>query len=343
MADNFPVINAAGATTYIRAIQLAGGTYVNMSIPSLANGTAMIGSAVMANSMPVTIATDQQAITAVVSGTVTSVVSGTVTAVISGIPQVNLTAVGGAALVLGAAASAASIPVVIATNQTAIPVSGTVTATFGGTATVNISQINGSAISLGQVAMASSFPVVLASNQSALTAVVSGTVTSVISGTPQVNLTAVGGAALVLGAAASAASIPVVIATNQTAIPISGSITATNASAALATVSSTSGTPAAVAVKASSGVLSMVGTYCNSTTYPVFLKIFNVTAAGVSSAVVPVITIGIPPGAVSNIPIAAGGIYLGGTGISYIVTKLVANTDTTAVANYDLVGAIGYI
>ena len=197
MADNFPVINAAGATTYIRAIQLAGGTYVNMSVPSLANGTAMIGSATMANSMSVVIATDQAAITAIVTGIVTA--------------------------------------------------------------------------------------------------------------------------------------------------NVSGSITATNASAALASVSATSGTPTAVAVKASSGVLSMVGTYCNSTTYPVFLKIFNVTAAGVSSAVVPVINIGIPPGGVSNVPIPAGGLYLGGTGISYLVTKLVANNDTTAVANYDLVGAIGYI
>jgi hypothetical protein len=135
-----------------------------------------------------------------VSGTVavsnfpgTQPVSGTVTANQGGAPwQENLTQVGGGAIALGQAAMAASLPVVIASNQGNVPVSvqnfpatqtvsGTVavsnfpgTQAVSGTVTVNqgtsqwvvnLDQVNGSTVSLGQKTMANSFPVVLPSDQ----------------------------------------------------------------------------------------------------------------------------------------------------------------------------------
>src|ERR1700722_4046615 len=78
---------------------------------------------------------------------------------------------GGVVVSLGQNVAGSSIPVVIASNQTAIPVSGTVSASFGGTASVNIVKIGGTAIGIGQQVMTASFPVVLASNQSNVTTV----------------------------------------------------------------------------------------------------------------------------------------------------------------------------
>jgi hypothetical protein len=67
--------------------------------------------------------------------------------------QINLAQVGGAALALGQAAMAASVPVVIANNQSAVPVSGSVTvsgtATVSGTVTANAgTNLNTSALAL---------------------------------------------------------------------------------------------------------------------------------------------------------------------------------------------------
>lgn len=68
--------------------------------------------------------------------------------------NVNLANVGGAAVALGQTTSGASIPVVIASNQTAVP--------------QNVAQVSGAAVALGQTAMATSFPVVIANNQTAV-------------------------------------------------------------------------------------------------------------------------------------------------------------------------------
>lgn len=103
----------------------------------------------------------------------TQPVSGTVAVTQSTSPWVdNLTQVGGSAISLGSKTSANSLPVVIASDQGAVPVSGTVTANQGSANATpwneNISQYGGSATSLGQKTSASSIPVVLASDQSAL-------------------------------------------------------------------------------------------------------------------------------------------------------------------------------
>jgi hypothetical protein len=172
--------------------------------------------------------------------------------------------------------------------------------------TTNINQVGGAAIALGQAAMASSFPVVFASNQSNITAVISNTVTAVVSGTVTVS-----------GLAVTPATLTAVV--------------------------STSGAPAAIAVKSASGTLYGIDLFCSNTAVPTFLKIYNITAAGVNSSVVPFITIGVPPGAPNNWPINSNGFAMGGTGISYLITRNATANDTTAVNAYDLVGGLAYI
>ncbi len=183
----------------------------------------------------------------------TQPVSGTVTANQGGAPWAdNITQVGGAALALGQTTMAASLPMAIASNQSAIP--------------ENLSQVGGSAIAIGQAAMAASLPVVIASNQSTIntqdsadgatggavpataiylgasvagtltglvatanglkvdgsasTQPISGTVTANQGGAPwSQNITQVAGSALALGQTTMSASLPMAIASNQSAIP----------------------------------------------------------------------------------------------------------------------------
>jgi hypothetical protein len=97
--------------------------------------------------------------------------------------------------IVGQKAMAASLPVVLASNQSAIP--------------VNLQDGAGNSITEGQKNMNGSLPVVLASNQSAI----------------PVNLQTGSGSAINFGSALSAASLPVVIASDQT-VPVSGTVTA---------------------------------------------------------------------------------------------------------------------
>lgn len=87
---------------------------------------------------------------------------------------------------LGQATMANSMPVVIASNQSAIPVTGTVTVTGAGDATAANQVLQTAALNsidagipagLGQTSMSASMPVVLASDQTAIPVTVSGTVT----------------------------------------------------------------------------------------------------------------------------------------------------------------------
>jgi hypothetical protein len=267
---NYLGVNVGGTFQGQSGLNIVGTTYVAQTdLSSVGGHVAAFGQALMATSFPVVIASNQSSLTTIIANaSLTTNINNIVTATITGTPLVNLTAVGGSAITLGSQGSAASLPVVIANNQGAIPISGSITATnpsvgtTGSTAptqatligvnvagtmqaptglvatTINataivprhdLSSIGGTALAIGQAAMAASMPVVIASNQSALTTVVSGTVT-VVGSTTSFNLVQVGNSAITLGAAASVASLPVVIATNQAAIPISGSITATNPS-----------------------------------------------------------------------------------------------------------------
>ncbi len=102
MADNFQVLNAAAATVTFRSTDNGSGVQINMSIPTNTKGTAMVGQAVMATSIPVAIASDQ-----------------------SNLPM-NIVQFGGTAVTLGQAVMATSLPVAIASNQSSIPVAGDV-------------------------------------------------------------------------------------------------------------------------------------------------------------------------------------------------------------------------
>jgi hypothetical protein len=198
----------------------------------------------------------------------------------SGGGDVNLIQVGGTAVSLGQKAMAASLPVVLASNQSAVPVSGSVTVTSGavtvsGTVTANagtgtftvgdggLSLTVDSAqlpAALGQATMAASLSVVLASNQSALP--VSGTVTANQGGAWTVTANAgtgtftVGGTVAVssvsgtvaisaaqlpatLGQKTAALSLAVVLASDQPALPTqpAGAATATTSNVAASATS----------------------------------------------------------------------------------------------------------
>lgn len=134
---------------------------------------------------------------------------------------------------LGSKVSASSIPVVIASDQGAIPVSGTVTANQGtaGTAaqgwftklTDGTSVVAVKAASTAAIATDPSLVVALSPNSPLPTGSnVIGAVTQ--SGGPWTqNLTQVGGAAISLGQKTMAASLPVVLSSDQTAIPVTQS------------------------------------------------------------------------------------------------------------------------
>ncbi len=196
MADNFQAVVVQGLGTAVatfRATDVGGGTLGMMSIPMNKLGTALIGSAVMSNAIPVTIATDQPAlpvsgtITAVLSNPITAVVSGTVTSVISGTPGVNVTQIGGVALGFGQAVMATSLPVAIASNQIVTTLlsnasvtallaqGGNIAAIKAGTtaptaadAALVVAISPNSVNANGQATMANSAPVVIASNQSSI-------------------------------------------------------------------------------------------------------------------------------------------------------------------------------
>lgn len=76
--------------------------------------------------------------------------------------NVNVNQYGGVATTQGQKAMAASIPVVIASDQSAFPV------TPAANSSVNVNQYGGAATTLGQKAMAASAPVVLASDQASI-------------------------------------------------------------------------------------------------------------------------------------------------------------------------------
>lgn len=88
--------------------------------------------------------------------------------------NVNLIQVGGSSISLGQKTMANSIPVVIASDQSALPIS----VTPSGTQDVNLIKVGGTSLTLGQTTMSASIPVVLPSDQSAIPVSQSGTWTT---------------------------------------------------------------------------------------------------------------------------------------------------------------------
>ncbi len=176
--------------------------------------------------------------------------------------SVNLAQVGGSNVALGQAAMAASVPVVVASNQSAVPVSGTITANAG-------TNLNTSALALesghlanvdtqtaripvqGQAAMTGSTPVVVASNQSAFPVnIQSGGVAIGLDNTNEVKTSlyvktsAAGDTALALGRTTKAGSLPVTMASDQDNInvAVNAALPAGSAVIGSTTIQATSGT-----------------------------------------------------------------------------------------------------
>jgi len=113
----------------------------------------------------------------------------------------DLEQVNGSAISLGQTTESSSLPVVIATDQTAIPISTT------STLNMDLDSVNGTAVSLGSAVSASSFPVVIASDQ--------GSVPVSLASTVNVDLDSVNGSALSLGSTTKASCLPVTFATDE--------------------------------------------------------------------------------------------------------------------------------
>ena len=71
------ILDGTGATTFVETFQNAGGTTLMASVPINASGTAMVGQTTMANSLPVTIASDQSSLMAAVSFATVAATAGT--------------------------------------------------------------------------------------------------------------------------------------------------------------------------------------------------------------------------------------------------------------------------
>jgi len=137
---------AALATGTEGTVRLTANRGLHVSLRTQA-GLELLGQKLMAGSIPVVIASDQGAVpvsgTVAISGTVP--VSGTVTAnqgTANATPwNANIAQFGGTAVTLGSKLSVSSMPVVIASDQGAVPVSGTVaisgTVPVSGTVTSN--------------------------------------------------------------------------------------------------------------------------------------------------------------------------------------------------------------
>jgi hypothetical protein len=106
--------------------------------------------------------------------------------------EADITKWGGVATSLGQKVSTASVPVVLASDDTV---------------NVDLDSVSGSPLALGQSTLSASIPVAIASDQTAIDS----------------NIAEVNGTAISLGQTTSAASFPVVIASDQSAIPVTSS------------------------------------------------------------------------------------------------------------------------
>lgn len=207
-----------------------------------------LGNKAMATSVPVTMASDQTAftvnasqngawfVTANVSNTIAANVNATQSVASNFKAQIDNSSWGGTATTLGNKSMAASVPVTMASDQTAFGVNASQSGTWSVTAaqtipsnfqnTTNVNSYGGAATSLGRKAMAASEPVTIASDQGSFA--VTATVTNVVTTAQpiasnflaQVNVGSYGGTATTLGQKAMSASMPVVIASDQSSIGV---------------------------------------------------------------------------------------------------------------------------
>lgn len=146
----------------------------------------------------------------------------------SGPWTMNLTQVGSTSVTLGQKLMAASVPVVISSDQSPVPVTGSITATnpsvdlTGGAVPASATYVGfrdaSGNLRAAQLTAANSLPTAVVEALPAGSNTI-GAVTQA-SGPWTIDLTKVGGAAFALGQALMAASIPVTIASNQSTINV---------------------------------------------------------------------------------------------------------------------------
>lgn len=257
----------SGAAT--AALQTTG----NSSLSSIDGKVPSLGNAVMASSVPVTIASNQTAINvgnitgtvALPTGAATSALQTTGNTSLSSIDTKTPALVSGKVPVDGSGVtqpvSAVSLP---------LP-TGAATAARQDTGNASLASIDGKTLSAGQTTMSASSPVVIASDQTAIPVTLSsdieigaveikdgtsdtrvvvktdgtnnalvvtqntqplptGAATAALQSTGNSSVSSIDGKLGTLGQKAMAGSAPVVIASDQSAIPISGTVTATNLS-----------------------------------------------------------------------------------------------------------------
>lgn len=235
-----PSVGSNGSTAPTSSTQIAGvngsGNLTPVSVDNAGNVNVVIAGG-LANPLPVTDSTTHSELTTITANQT----NGTQVTSVNNFPSeqnVNVNQVGGSAVSLGQKASTASIPVVVASDQSTLPVSaaslplptGASTSalqTSGNTSLVTIAsnQTNGT-----QVTAINNFPATqpvsgtVAVSNFPVTQPVSGTVTAnqgTANATPwNENIAQWGGSATTLGQKNMAASVPVVIASNQSSVPV---------------------------------------------------------------------------------------------------------------------------
>ena len=166
------------------------------------------------------------------------------------------------------------------------------------------------------------------------------TVSSAVPGTT--NVTVVNANAN--GQATMANSAPVVVASNQSALPVVTN-TATAGGASMSVLVSATGLNG-TAVKATQGTLYGIQVFNNSATIG-YLKFFNATSAPTSSSIAGTTLVPVKTFLIPSATAGAGAIYnIGGvnfsTGITYVLTGGIINTDTTGVAATTMVINVDY-
>lgn len=211
----------------------------------------------------------------------------------------DLVKVGGVAITLGQKASAASLPVVIASDQSDVNVghiTGPVALPTGASTETTLSAVSGKLpATLGQKAMAASLAVAIASDQSTLPVsaaslpLPSGAATSALQTTGNTSLSSIDGKLATLGQKTMAGSEPVVIASDQSAIPVSAaSLPLPSGAATESTLSTMSGKlPATLGQKTSANSMAVV-LASDQSSIPVSAKAATPTAGTVTQAAVSV-------------------------------------------------------
>ena len=143
------------------------------------------------------------------------------------------------------------------------------------------------------------------------------------------------------GQATGGNSLPVVIASDQSAIAVT-SVPSLTASTNILTNTRVvaAATTNAVNLKAAVGNIGRVELF-NNAAYTVFVKIYNKATAPTVGTDTPTWTIPIAPGSGYSASLSLG--YYLSAGISYAITKLQADSDTTVLAAGDVTGFIGWI